>query len=173
VQQVLVLSDTHLGAGTVTRMPEEVWALADRADLVLHAGDVIEQAVLGALGRRAPVVAVLGNNDRALVGNLPEVWEGEIEGVALAMVHDSGPRRGRGPRLARRFPGAQVVVFGHSHDPVVEQVEGGPLLVNPGSPTLRRRQPCHTVAWLELRAGRAAAEIVPVGPLAPGAATGR
>ena len=164
--QVLVLSDTHLGAASIERMPAEVWALAERADVVLHAGDVTERAVLDALAERAPVHAVLGNNDRGLEGELPEVWEGELGGTRVAMVHDSGPRPGRPGRMARRFPDAAVVVFGHSHDPVVEQVDGGPLLLNPGSPTHRRRQPVHTVAWLDLAAGRSPrAELVPVGPL--------
>jgi putative phosphoesterase len=165
--RVLLLSDTHLGAATLDRMPPEVWAMADDAEVVLHAGDVCEQAVLEALGQRAPVHAVLGNNDRALRGQLPEVLQVELDGVCIGMVHDSGLTAGRGARMARRFPDADVVVFGHSHDPLVEQVPGGPLLVNPGSPTQRRRQPVHTVAWLELSAGEVReASIVEVGPLA-------
>jgi putative phosphoesterase len=164
--KVLVLSDTHLGPDTLDRLPERVWALADEADVVLHAGDVVDVAVLTALAERAPVHAVLGNNDHALRGRLPEVTQVDLDGVVVGMIHDSGTRAGRGPRMARRFPEAQVVVFGHSHEPLVEQVEGGPLLVNPGSPTQRRRQPVHTVAMLELRAGRVErAAIVPVGPL--------
>lgn len=165
--RVLVLSDTHLGPAALDRMPDQVWAMADEADVVLHAGDVVDMAVLRALAERAPVHAVLGNNDHALRGRLPEVAQIELDGVAVGMIHDSGARTGRGQRMARRFPAAQVVVFGHSHEPLVEQVEGGPLLVNPGSPTQRRRQPVHTVARLELRAGRVErAEIVEVGPLA-------
>jgi uncharacterized protein len=165
--KVLVVSDTHLGPHTLDRMPDVVWTMADEADVVLHAGDVVDGAVLTALAERAPVHAVLGNNDHALRGRLPEVAQVDLDGVVVGMIHDSGPRAGRGARLARRFPAAQVVVFGHSHEPLVEQVDGGPLLVNPGSPTQRRRQPVHTVAMLELRAGRVdSAEIVQVGPLA-------
>ena len=164
---VLVVSDTHLGAATVDRMPPEVWTLADEADVVLHAGDVCERAVLDALGRRATVHAVLGNNDHDLRGQLPEVLQVELGGVRIGMIHDSGLTAGRGPRMARRFPHADVVVFGHSHDPLVEPVEGGLLLVNPGSPTQRRRQPVHTVAWLEVSEGEVRdASIVEVGPLA-------
>jgi uncharacterized protein len=165
--RVLVLSDTHLGSGTLDRLPAEVWELARRADAVLHAGDVVEQALLDALGQRAPVHAVLGNNDHGLVGVLPGVLELELGGVAVAMVHDAGARAGRHGRMAEAFPDAAMVVFGHSHEPVVEQVDGGPLLVNPGSPTQRRRQPVHTVAWLELAGGRVQrAELVEVGPFA-------
>jgi putative phosphoesterase len=165
--RALVISDTHLGPEALERMPAEVWTMADAADVVLHAGDVVHAAALAALGERALVHAVLGNNDHALVGQLPEVLEVELGGVRVAMVHDSGASAGRGARMTRRFPEAGVVVFGHSHDPLVEQVPDGPLLVNPGSPTQRRRQPVHTVAWLELAHGRVErAELVPVGPLA-------
>jgi putative phosphoesterase len=165
--RVLVVSDTHLGPDTLDRMPGQVWDMAEAADVVLHAGDVVHAAVLAAFAERSPVHAVLGNNDHALRGRLPEVAQVDLDGVCVGIVHDSGSRTGRGRRLSRRFPEAHVVVFGHSHEPLVEQVEGGPLLVNPGSPTQRRRQPVHTVARLELRAGRIErAEIVEVGPLA-------
>lgn len=167
--RALVLSDTHLTAATVDRMPAEVWALAAEADVVLHAGDVVDPAVLEALGERAPVHAVLGNNDRGLERALPERLELDLGGVPVAMVHDSGARAGRARRLRRWFPDAAVAVFGHSHDPVLERDdEVDLLLVNPGSPTQRRRQPVHTVAWLELAAGAVAdAHLVEVGPLAP------
>ncbi len=165
--RVLVVSDTHLGAETLDRMPPAVWTMAEQADVVLHAGDVVDGAVLAALSERAPVHAVLGNNDHGLAGQLPEELELELSGVRIAMIHDSGARAGREGRMVRRFPEAQVVVFGHSHDPLVHPVPGGPLLVNPGSPTQRRRQPVHTVAWLELAGGQVAqAEIRGVGPLA-------
>jgi putative phosphoesterase len=167
----LVLSDTHLRADTLDRMPTEVWELAERADVVLHAGDVVDAAVLAALEQHAPLWAVLGNNDHGLHGALPEVAELELGGVVVAMIHDAGARGGRGARMARRFPDAQVVVFGHSHEPVIGPVGDGPLLVNPGSPTQRRRQPVHTVAWLELGAAGARARIVEVGPLAAGIPT--
>src|SRR3546814_9684485 len=93
---------------------------------------------------------VLGNNDHGLRGELPEVLELELAGVKVAMVHVSGALAGRERRMARRFPQADVVVSCHSHDPVVMQVPDGPLLVNPGSPTQKRRQPVPTVAWLVL-----------------------
>ena len=165
--RVLVLSDTHLGPATVDHLPDDVWKMADEADAVLHAGDVTDEAVLHALAERAPVHAVLGNNDHALRGRLPEVLELELDGVTIGMIHDSGTRTGRAARMARRFPDADVVVFGHSHDPLVAPGLDGQLLLNPGSPTQRRRQPVHTVAWMELSGGRIAeARIVEVGPSA-------
>lgn len=163
--RALVVSDTHLGAGALDRLPAEVWRMVDEADVVLHAGDVVDGALLDALAERAPVHAVLGNNDHGLGGRLPERLEVDLAGVPVGMVHDSGPTAGRPDRLRRWFPTARVVVFGHSHDPLVEDHDGL-LLVNPGSPTQRRRQPVHTVAWLELADGDVRAEVVPVGPLA-------
>lgn len=165
--RALVLSDTHLVASTVDGLPADVWVMASEADVVLHAGDVVEPPLLAALAERAPVHAVLGNNDHGLRGVLPEVLEVALAGVAVGMIHDSGPRAGRAHRLRRRFPEAAVVVFGHSHEPVLERADDGLLLLNPGSPTQRRRQPVHTVGWLDLVDGEVrAAEIVGVGPLA-------
>ena len=165
--RALVVSDTHLGTGTLERMPTEVWSLAGDADVVLHAGDLVQPCVLAALAERAPVHAVLGNNDHPLEGVLPETLEMDIGGVRIAIVHDSGLRAGRPARMRRRFPDADVVVFGHSHEPVIEWSPDGLLLVNPGSPTQRRRQPAHTVAWLELAGGVVqAATLVEVGRLA-------
>ena len=164
--RALVVADTHLTAASLDRMPGEVWAMAAAADVVLHAGDVVDAAVLDALGDRAPVHAVQGNNDEGRLA-LPDVVTLDLDGTTVAMVHDSGPTTGRHRRMARRFPTAAVVVFGHSHAPLVEREGTGPLLVNPGSPTHRRRQPVHTVAWLDLAPGHPpTAEVVEVGPLA-------
>lgn len=159
--RVLVVSDTHLRADTLDRMPDAVWALADEADAIIHAGDVVDSAVLDALAERAPLHAVLGNNDEGRGIDLPETLDLDLAGTTVAVIHDSGATKGRHRRMARRFPTADVVVFGHSHAPLVEREGDGPLLVNPGSPTQRRRQPVHTVAWLDLAPGRApTAEIV-------------
>jgi predicted phosphodiesterase len=77
------------------------------------------------------------------------------------MIHDSGPRRGRRARARRRFPDARVLVFGHSHIPFLED-EDGLMLLNPGSPTDRRRQPRHTFALLRAEEGEVWAEILPL-----------
>jgi len=97
---------------------------------------------------------VLGNNDRDLLELLPESRLLELGGVRIAMVHDSGTRAGRPRRLHRRFPDADLVVFGHSHVPVDEVGENGQLLFNPGSPTQRRSQPHRTFGRLRLGGGR-------------------
>jgi putative phosphoesterase len=152
--EIVVLADTHIRRGGTRRLPSEVYAALERADLVLHAGDVVTGAVLEDLARFAPTLAVLGNNDAELVGQLPEQRLFTVEGLQVAMVHDSGARKGREARLRRRFPTADLVVFGHSHIPVDAEGLDGQRLFNPGSPTERRRQPVHTYGRLRVADGR-------------------
>lgn len=162
----VVLSDTHLYPGGRRRLPDAVYRALDGADVILHAGDIVTADLLHELSGWAPVHAVLGNNDRdAGLAALPETRVEVLDGVRVAMVHDSGPRAGRAARLRRRFPDAHVVVFGHSHIPWNEEGIDGQLLFNPGSPTDRRAQPHHTFGLLELDAGRVAgARIVVADP---------
>jgi uncharacterized protein len=154
--RVAVLSDTHLRGG-IDRLPEVVVAQIAAADAVLHAGDVLDTGALDALtalvGHR-PFHAVLGNNDHDLVRRLPDRLEVELAGVRIAMVHDTGVRAGREARMRRWFPTADVVVFGHSHEPWAAEGDPGQLLFNPGSAVQRRRQPHHTMGVLELGGGQ-------------------
>ena len=150
--RVAVLADTHLRGGG-RPLPATAWDLVRSADLVLHAGDVVEAHLLDELATAAPVHAVLGNNDHGLERLLPDRLELELDGVRVAMVHDSGARAGRPARLRRWFPEAAVVVFGHSHEPIDEEGVDGQRLFNPGSPTQRRRQPSCSVGVLELGEG--------------------
>ena len=150
---VAVLADTHIRNGGRRRLPSSAYAVLAQADVILHGGDVVDDALLGELGELAPTHAVLGNNDSALEGALPGTRELDIAGVRIAMIHDSGLRQGREARLRRRFPRADVVVFGHSHAPVDILGVGHQRLFNPGSPTERRRQPAHTMGWLGLADG--------------------
>ena len=134
------------------------------ADLILHAGDVCTAPVLDELAGYAPVHAVLGNNDGADVAawGAPETLDLDLAGLKVSMIHDSGPSAGRLGRLRRRFPGADLVVFGHSHIPLNEAA-GGLRIFNPGSPTDRRRQPHGTIGLLTVAGGRLTeARIVPV-----------
>ena len=148
-----MLSDSHLTKG-IDDVGAQVLEAVARADVVLHAGDITSRQALAELEAMAQTYAVLGNNDRDLQGLLPESRLLELGGVQIAMVHDSGTRAGRARRLHRRFPDADVVVFGHSHVPVDELGENGQLLINPGSPTQRRSQPHRTFGRLRLGAGQ-------------------
>ncbi len=153
-----VIADTHVPR-RARALPEGLAPHLGRADLVLHAGDVIDPGLLDELAAYAPVKAVRGNLDPP---GLPESLEFEFGGVRVAMIHDSGRRRGRRGRLRRRFPDARVVIFGHSHIPLLED-EDGLMLLNPGSPTDRRRQPHHTFALLQAEeGGEVRAEILPL-----------
>jgi uncharacterized protein len=136
------------------------------ADLILHAGDVCTATVLDELAQYAPVTAVVGNNDGPDVTawGAAETASLAIDGLPVAMIHDSGPAAGRVARLRVRFPSAGLVVFGHSHIPLdVTSGDGSLRIFNPGSPTDRRRQPHGTLGVLDVADGRvAAARIVPV-----------
>jgi putative phosphoesterase len=134
------------------------------ADLILHAGDVCTASVLTELADYAPVVAVLGNNDGPDVAKwgAAQTAELDLDGLSVAMLHDSGAATGRIARMRRRFPGADLVVFGHSHIPLDESA-GDLRIFNPGSPTDRRRQPHGTLGLLQIDSGRLTqASIVPV-----------
>jgi putative phosphoesterase len=150
---VLVVSDTH-GPRRWKGCPPALLPELERADVILHAGDVCTPDVLDLLASFAPVHVVMGNNDVPEVAEwgAPETLEVELAGVRVGMVHDSGQKEGRAARLRRQFPTADLVVFGHSHIPLDEDVDGLRIL-NPGSPTDRRRQPAGTYAWLDLRDG--------------------
>jgi putative phosphoesterase len=129
-------------------LPAPVWAAVDAADVVIHAGDWVSVDLLDALEARAQrLVGVFGNNDgTALRARLPEVARVELAGVRFAVVHETGPTTGREKRCARAYPDIDVLVFGHSHIPWDTTAESGLRLLNPGSPTDRRRQP--TFTWM-------------------------
>lgn len=160
--RVLVIADTHTRGGK-RPLPEGAWPYIETADHVLHAGDVCDPALLDALAGFAPVTAVAGNCDGHDVRawGAPESVELELGGVRVALVHDSGARAGRRARMARRFPGARVVVYGHSHLPLVEDHDGL-LLVNPGSPTWPRFAPFPSMGLLWISDGEVEGEIFPV-----------
>jgi putative phosphoesterase len=144
-------------------LPSGAWPYIESADHILHAGDVTDPALLDELKSLAPLSVVLGNCDGFEVKEwgATEVCEMELDGVRVAMLHDSGPSRRRRERMRARFPHARVVVFGHSHMPVNED-EDGLLLLNPGSPTWKRRAPFPSMGILWIENGDVEGEIFPV-----------
>jgi hypothetical protein len=161
--RIVALSDTHAPRRWRSCPPRVAEHLRD-ADLILHAGDVCTAAVLDELRAYAPVLAVLGNNDGPDVAawGAPERAEFDVDGLRVAMIHDSGPAAGRLARMRRTFPAASVAVFGHSHIPL-DECGDGLRIFNPGSPTDRRRQPHGTIGLLRVADGRLEeARIVPV-----------
>jgi uncharacterized protein len=161
--RVAVLADTHAPRRWKS-CPPAVAAHLRGADIVLHAGDVCTADVLDELAAYAPVYAVRGNNDGPDVAawGAPDTLELDLGGLRVAMIHDSGPATGRPGRLRRRFPRAELVVFGHSHIPL-DHAENGQRIFNPGSPTDRRRQPHGTLGLLDIAEGLLiSARILPV-----------
>jgi len=143
--RLLLLSDTHVPV-RARALPDQVWRAVDDADVVVHAGDWVSADLLDALeARAARLVGVAGNNDGPdLHARLPEVARTTVEGLRLAVVHETGGKDGRERRADAAFPDVDVLVFGHSHIPWDTTSPGGLRLLNPGSPTDRRRQPVGT-----------------------------
>ncbi len=143
--RLLLLADTHIPR-RARDLPPQVWQAVDDVDVVIHAGDWVEEPLLDALETRASrLIGVYGNNDGpALRRRLPEVARAELAGIHLAVIHETGASRGRERRCAEQYAGVDVLVFGHSHIPWDTTAQTGLRLLNPGSPTDRRRQPCCT-----------------------------
>ena len=162
--RLLLLSDTHVPV-RARALPDQVWRAVDDADVVVHAGDWVSADLLDALeARAARLVGVAGNNDGPdLHARLPEVARTTVEGLRLAVVHETGGKDGRERRADAAFPDVDVLVFGHSHIPWDTTSPGGLRLLNPGSPTDRRRQPVGTFLTAVVADGPLRAlELVPV-----------
>ena len=152
--RLLLISDTHVPK-RARDLPAPVWAAVDEADVVVHAGDWVDVPMLDALeARAARLIAVYGNNDGpALRARMPEIATATLDGVRLAVVHETGDAKGRETRCAARFPDTDLLVFGHSHIPWDTTAPTGLRLLNPGSPTDRRRQPYATYMTLTIADG--------------------
>ncbi len=140
--RLLIIADTHIPR-RAQRLPPQLAAAVPRADVVIHAGDWVDVSVLDDLeARAARLVGVYGNNDHGVLRErLPEEAQVEIEGIRFGVVHETGSKAGREWRCAERYSDLDVLVFGHSHIPWDTTTPTGLRLLNPGSPTDRRRQP--------------------------------
>ena len=152
--RLLLLADTHLPK-RARDLPAQVWDEVEQVDVVVHAGDWVDVALLDELEARATrLVGVHGNNDHGVLRErLPEVARVELDGVRIGVVHETGQAKGREERMAQAFPDLDVLVFGHSHIPWDTSAESGLRLLNPGSPTDRRRQPYCTYLTATARDG--------------------
>ena len=153
--RLVVTADTHVPK-RARDLPADLWTAIEDADVVLHAGDWVDVSLLDELERRSRrLVGVHGNNDGPeLRARLPEVAHVELEGLRLAVVHETGPAKGREERCAAAYADVDVLVFGHSHIPWDTTTATGLRLLNPGSPTDRRRQPACTYVTATARGGR-------------------
>lgn len=152
--RLLLLADTHVPR-RARDLPAQVWDEVDRADAVVHAGDWVDVALLDALeARAARLIGCWGNNDGpALQARLPEVARETLAGVRVAVVHETGPSTRREERMAAAYDDVDLLVFGHSHIPWDTRAASGLRLLNPGSPTDRRRQPWGSYLTVELADG--------------------
>lgn len=155
--KLVIVADTHVPK-RARNLPEQVWAAVETADVVLHAGDWVEPALLDEFEERSTLLlGVHGNNDGPeLRRRLPETASITLDGVRFAMVHETGPAKGRELRCEPLYPDADVLVFGHSHIPWDTTSPRGLRLLNPGSPTDRRRQPACTFMEAAVDGGRLA-----------------
>jgi putative phosphoesterase len=161
IHRVGVISDTHLPR-KAPRIPDAALRHFEDVELILHAGDLSTRAALDQLEAYAPVEAVQGNvEDAEIVRTLPIKRQITAGGCLIGLVHILGDRATRREAARREFPGARVVIFGHSHIPFVED-QDGLLLLNPGSATDRRAQPHCTIALLTITDGSPTAEIIPL-----------
>ncbi|MDQ0792381.1 metallophosphoesterase [Streptomyces sp. B1I3] len=153
--RLLLTSDTHVPK-RARELPVPLLAEMDAADVVIHAGDWVDEATLDLFESRARrLVGVSGNNDGPeLRARLDEVAYVECGGLRFGVVHETGASQGRERRCADRFPDLDVLVFGHSHIPWDSVAPGGLRLLNPGSPTDRRRQPHCTYMTVGVGGGR-------------------
>ncbi|WP_026256633.1 metallophosphoesterase [Mycobacterium sp. 155] len=152
--RLLLIADTHVPT-RARDLPAPVWEAVGAADVVIHAGDWVEPALLDALsGRARQLVGCWGNNDGAeLRRRLPERADVTLQGVRFTIVHETGAATGREARMAKSYPDTDVLVFGHSHIPWDTTAKTGLRLLNPGSPTDRRRQPFCTYMTADVVGG--------------------
>jgi putative phosphoesterase len=143
--RLVLVADTHVPK-RARALPEQVWAAVGDADVVFHAGDWVSPDLLDEFEQRSTrLIGVYGNNDGdELRRRLPEKVNVTLDGVRFSMIHETGQAKGREQRCEALFPDADVLVFGHSHIPWDTVAPGGLRLLNPGSPTDRRRQPVCT-----------------------------
>ncbi|MCT1479441.1 metallophosphoesterase [Microbacterium sp. p3-SID336] len=161
--RLLLLADTHVPR-RARRLPDAVLRAVDEADVVVHAGDWVDLATVELLRSRARLLhGVYGNNDgQEIRAVLPEVARFTAEGVRVAVVHETGAATGREKRMDAAFPDDDLLVFGHSHIPWDTVTPRGLRLLNPGSPTDRRRQPVCTLMQVVIDGEHIAATLVPV-----------
>jgi uncharacterized protein len=154
---LVLVADTHVPTRART-LPAQLWSAVESADVVFHAGDWVEASLLTEFEQRSrSLLGVYGNNDgHDLRRRLPETATATLEGVRFAMVHETGQAKGREARCEALYPEADVLVFGHSHIPWDTTTPRGLRLLNPGSPTDRRRQPACTYMTAVVDAGRLA-----------------
>lgn len=144
-----VIADTHIPV-VADKLPDQVFSLFRGVDLILHAGDLVSLKVLDSLSKLSKTVAVRGNMDGLEVREaLPEKTVVEAVKFKIGLIHGFGPPWGLVDRVKKEFRGVDVIVFGHTHEPMNERKDGV-LFFNPGTPTDRRFSHLLSVGMLEV-----------------------
>lgn len=153
--RIVLIADTHIPR-RAQDLPVPVWSAVEQADVVFHAGDWCSADAVRRLESSASqLVACSGNNDGLDVRELvPERNDVALGGVRFTVVHETGGAAGREARMAALYPDTDVLIFGHSHIPWDTTAPSGLRLLNPGSPTDRRRQPNCTYMTAIIDGGR-------------------
>jgi putative phosphoesterase len=130
-----LISDTHVPA-RARCIPKAVFKIFEDVDFIVHAGDLVELAVIDELEQLAPVLAVHGNMDGPQVsGALPKLNSLKVADWKIGVMHDPNTLFGMGKmREIAKQNGFDVFVYGHTHNPSIKW-EGKTLYINPGSPT--------------------------------------
>jgi len=162
IKEIGVVSDTHIPTRGRS-LPAQLFGLFEGVQLILHAGDLVEEQIIDQLRSLAPVEAVAGNMDPAhlknRLGRLKLVKIGEI---SIGMLHgDLSGRRVNFDRVKENFSPVQprVIVFGHLHEPLIKEVEGT-LYFNPGSPVDPRRTAQPSCGRLLINGSKISGEIL-------------
>lgn len=146
-----VISDTHLSA-SVQKLPDALVAGLQGVDLILHAGDWVSEHVVELVEQIAPCEAVAGNNDgHAIIERFGLKKIVNVGKFRIGLIHGDGFRKTTEERAREAFRNEQpdIVIFGHSHIPFKQTIQGM-LMFNPGSPTDKRRQPQYSYGIIEL-----------------------
>lgn len=148
MKKILVISDTHLRYAE--EIPSEITELATKADLIFHAGDIRHEEILDYLKTYCDVIGVRGNmdHDPGLL-SLPIKKEITIEGIRIGLIHGTGLPGQVVYRAHAAFDDPDLIIFGHSHFPFLEQWAGVTML-NPGSSTDVRNASGPTYGWIEI-----------------------
>lgn len=161
--KIVVISDTHMPMRS-QKLPERLIAELADADAILHAGDWTSADIYPMLAAYAPTYGVSGNNDgpelRRKFG-LKKLLK--LGGCTIGLIHGHGTNKSIATetRAVEAFKGKRldVIVYGHSHIPVLKQL-GKTIVLNPGSPTDKRRQPQYSFAILRIEGGKIGAELI-------------
>jgi uncharacterized protein len=146
-----VIADTHIPRAA-KRIPDKVFEIFEGVELILHAGDAVEEIALEQLESIAPVLAVHGNRDSdEFKQKHPETRIITLEGFRIGLIHGHGEKGTTRDRMPSFFQGCDLscIIFGHSHIPFMEEIDNI-LYFNPGSPTMKKRQAKASVGILIL-----------------------